>query len=235
MLKWKRKCPLQVLRSPADRESDSAESPDRHESGRSASDTAVRDRRRSAVRCRSKLNRSPSTLPPSRKITAPRVAPDVGAKLGREIQKREAADRQSRAAQRRDFVAAPPAQVGRAAKEVALEKRNLQFGRTERVDASRSRLRRSDDPAGKRSEQAQLAGDLVVVPRARQPLAGLFEMNRGDVALLGIEQVVRRVPAAIEADRGSRAASGPKARIEARARSARRETSDPRSASLEIV
>src|SRR6478672_51846 len=36
------------------------------------------------------------------------TAPDVGAELGREIQKREAADRQSCGAQRRDFVAAPP-------------------------------------------------------------------------------------------------------------------------------
>src|SRR3954467_12778876 len=143
------------------------------------------------------------------------TAPDVGAEFGRKIQKREAADRQSCGAQRRDFVPAPPAKIGGATKEVALEKRDLQLGRPERVDASRSRLGRSDEPTGQRSEQAQLARDLVVIPGAPQPFAGLFKMKGGDIALFGIEQVVGRVPAAIEADRGSRPPSGAEPWIEA--------------------
>ena len=100
----------------------------------------------------------------------------------------------ARRAERRHFVTPPPAQVCGTTEEIALEERHLDSGGPNasidpmRACTAATTLRPSD--RNTRSSPVSL----VVIPGAREPLPGLFEMDRGHVAALRIEQVVGRVP-----------------------------------------
>src|SRR6476619_1691920 len=97
-----------------------------------------------------------------------------------------AADREALAAERRDFVASPPAQIRRTSEKVPLEKRHLGFRIAERIYRSNSRLTGGDNAAGQRSVQPQFRRQFVVVVRAGEPSTRLLQVNRRHVALFRV-------------------------------------------------
>ena len=153
------------------------------------------------------------TLPPSRNSTAPRI-PQTGARSSVEKLTNEAPPIGSPlAAQRRHLEAAPSAQVRRTAEEVPFEERHTRILVAERVNRSDARLHSGDDLA-ERAEVASLGGELVIIVGARRasclpvrgaPTPRIRAWHRAGCC---------SVPAAIEADRRTRALARSGPRIE---------------------
>src|SRR5262249_46451225 len=83
--------------------------------------------------------------------------------------------------------------------EVVLEERDTR-GPAKRVDGAEMQTVRPDERSTHACVLARFAGHLPIVVRAPQPLASLLEMSREHVALIGVEQVVRRVAVHVERD-----------------------------------
>src|SRR5687768_11312744 len=105
------------------------------------------------------------------------------------------ADRLAVAAERRYLEPAPAPQVRRAAEKVPLEERHqLDLG-SPRVDRTAPGPHGDRRTGPERLVVASLGGELVVVGISAHPAAGLFEVERGEISVPGVEDVLGRVPA----------------------------------------
>src|SRR5262245_44763135 len=123
---------------------------------------------------------------------ASELAEERFADFGRSLHHRQPADRKAETAQRADFEATPPTDARCPTEEITLEEGHTGLA-TKCVYSARVNAVRPDEGPTDAHVLARFAAHLPVVVRAPQPLACLFDVSRQHIALIGVEQVVRRV------------------------------------------